>query len=65
MATGRERRFLFIHGAIFLFRPGIGVKTLAFYIGNYPIIFGALLIALGFKLRIWEMAGGEPVSRFV
>ena len=34
-------------------RPGVGLLTLVFWIGAYALIFGALLIALSFRLRSW------------
>lgn len=45
--------FSVIFGGVFLFLPVVGALTLAFYIGAYALIFGVLLIALGFKLRNW------------
>jgi uncharacterized membrane protein HdeD (DUF308 family) len=42
--VGRVRRFL-------TFAPGAGALPVVFWIGAYAIVFGALLVGLGFRLR--------------
>ncbi len=57
-------------GVLLLVRPGIGAITVAIWIGAYALIFGVMLIALGFRLRSWGRAQrpddrnlrGTPVS---
>ncbi|HEY2585750.1 MAG TPA: HdeD family acid-resistance protein [Tepidisphaeraceae bacterium] len=43
-------------------RPGVGALALVWWIGAYAIAWGALLIALGFRLRSW--ARGEHPAGF-
>lgn len=40
-----------ILGFLLLARPGVGAIVLAWYIAAYAIVFGVLLVALGFRLR--------------
>lgn len=40
-----------IFGILLLMRPGVGALALVWWIGAYAIVFGALLIALGIRLR--------------
>ena len=40
-----------LFGVVMLLRPGAGALALIWVIGSYAIVFGVLLIFLGFKLR--------------
>lgn len=42
-----------LFGVLLLLRPGAGALALVWMIGGYAIIFGALLIGLGFRLNRW------------
>ena len=58
-------------GVLLLARPGIGAITVAIWVGVYALLFGILLIALGFRLRKWGRSQrpgdrdlrGTPVPR--
>lgn len=40
-----------IFGLLLLFRPGVGALAVIWLIGTYALVFGALLLTLGFRLR--------------
>ena len=48
-----------IFGALILFVPIVGALTIAAFIGAYALLFGILLVALGFKLRGWGRQLGQ------
>jgi uncharacterized membrane protein HdeD (DUF308 family) len=56
-------------GVLLFLRPATGALALAIWIGAYALLFGALLIALGIRLRSWgrahrgEGSFGAPVPR--
>jgi len=54
-------------GVLFCLRPAIAAVTIAVWIGAYAVLFGALLIALGFRLRNWTRLhrGSEVGTREV
>jgi uncharacterized membrane protein HdeD (DUF308 family) len=54
MALGGIASVLF--GALLVLFPGAGALAVIWWIGAYAIVFGALLLALAFKLRNWERA---------
>jgi uncharacterized membrane protein HdeD (DUF308 family) len=41
-------------GVVLALWPAPGAIALVWYLGAYAIIFGALLVALSFKLRTWH-----------
>jgi uncharacterized membrane protein HdeD (DUF308 family) len=43
-------------GIVMLARPGVGALALVWWIGGFAIAFGALLIALAFRVRRWAAA---------
>jgi uncharacterized membrane protein HdeD (DUF308 family) len=42
-----------VFGIIMVFSPGAGATALIWLVGAYAIVFGVLLVVLGFKLRSW------------
>jgi uncharacterized membrane protein HdeD (DUF308 family) len=48
-------------GVLFFLMPAAGALTIAIWIGAYALVFGALLVALGLKLRNWSRSGGGEV----
>jgi uncharacterized membrane protein HdeD (DUF308 family) len=52
-----------LFGVLLLINPGIGLLTVAWIIGAYAVVFGVLLLALGFKLRGLERAAHQMSSK--
>jgi len=50
-------------GALLALFPGPGALAVVIFIGAYALGFGALLVALGFRLRSWERSGGVQAAR--
>ncbi len=53
-----------VFGVLVAAFPGAGALALVFWIGAYAVVFGAMLVALGFRLR--RRHGGafrEPMRR--
>jgi uncharacterized membrane protein HdeD (DUF308 family) len=51
-------------GFLFAIAPLAGALVIALWVGIYAMIFGALLVALGFRLRSWghtHPIGSEPL----
>jgi uncharacterized membrane protein HdeD (DUF308 family) len=46
-------------GVLLAMFPGPGALALVFWIGAYALVFGVLLVALGFKLRSWGGRSGR------
>ena len=44
-------------GILLAMFPGAGALAVVLWIGAYAIVFGVLLIALGFRLRSWDRSG--------
>jgi uncharacterized membrane protein HdeD (DUF308 family) len=50
-------------GVLLIARPGVGLLTLALLIGWFAIFYGAVLIALGFRLRgLARLLRSEPLA---
>jgi uncharacterized membrane protein HdeD (DUF308 family) len=51
-----------VFGVLLVARPGVGLLTLALLIGWFALFYGALLIALGFRLRgLADRLGDAPL----
>lgn len=52
-----------VFGILIMMAPIAGAVVIAFWIGAYELIFGVLLLALGFRLRGWmrRLPGASPV----
>ncbi len=50
-------------GVIVALAPAVGALAVVFWIGAYAVIFGAALIALGFRLRRWHRHDRVPLAR--
>jgi uncharacterized membrane protein HdeD (DUF308 family) len=44
-------------GILLAMFPGPGALAVVLWIGAYALVFGALLVAFGFRLRSWERSG--------
>ena len=53
-----------LFGLILIVRPGAGALGLLRLIGFYAVLFGVLLIALGFRLRGLHDTAGSAVERY-
>jgi len=51
-------------GVFLIFAPGAGALAVLFWIGAYAIVIGALLIALGVKIRSWTRTQGPGFGEF-
>ena len=40
-----------LFGLLLIFRPGVGLVTIAWLIGGYALVFGIFLIALAFRVK--------------
>jgi uncharacterized membrane protein HdeD (DUF308 family) len=40
-----------LFGLVLIARPGLGALAVVWMIGSYAVLFGVLLVALGFRLR--------------
>lgn len=52
-----------IFGIIMVFSPGVGATALIWLVGAYAIVFGVLLVILGFKLRDWYQSRPSAPGR--
>ena len=46
-------------GVLLFFQPGAGGLIITLMLGAYALIFGVLLVVLGFRLRKWNSLGSE------
>jgi len=49
-------------GLLLLFRPGSGLQGLVSLVGVYALVFGALLIGLGFRMRGLTFGPGDHIA---
>lgn len=52
-----------VFGGLLIAAPGAGALALVFWIGGYAIVFGALLVALAFRLRTWRAEERPRMAR--
>lgn len=54
-----------LFGVLLVFSPGLGALALVFQIGLFALVYGGILIGLGFRLRSWGgIPGGRGTPRF-
>jgi uncharacterized membrane protein HdeD (DUF308 family) len=51
-----------ILGIVLFMAPGAGIVALLWTIGVYAIVFGGMLIALGFRVRSWRHAASRETA---
>jgi uncharacterized membrane protein HdeD (DUF308 family) len=51
-----------VFGILVFMYPSAGALAIVWWIGVYAIIFGAVMIALGFRLRKWQRPSPSQVS---
>jgi len=49
-----------VFGVLLAMRPGAGALAVTWMIGGYAVVFGALLVALGFRLHQWAGLAQPP-----
>jgi uncharacterized membrane protein HdeD (DUF308 family) len=54
-----------LFGIMLLLNPGAGALAVVWIIGAYAIVFGVLLLALGYRLRSLERAAPEMTPRTI
>lgn len=54
-----------VFGILMIIAPLAGALVIALWVGAYALVFGVVMVALGFKLRSWAKAlpaGGPPLA---
>jgi uncharacterized membrane protein HdeD (DUF308 family) len=53
-----------VFGILIMMAPIAGAVVIAFWIGAYELVFGVVLLALGFRLRNWTrtLPGASPIA---
>ncbi|MGH2351177.1 MAG: HdeD family acid-resistance protein [Chloroflexota bacterium] len=51
-----------LFGILLVIFPGAGALTVVWLIAAYAVVFGVLLIALGFRLRGWQQLSGHSAA---
>jgi len=53
-----------VFGVLIIIAPLTGALVIALWVGAYALVFGVLMVALGFRLRAWvrQLPSGEPVG---
>lgn len=51
-----------LFGLVLALRPGVGALAVVWMIGAYAIVFGALFLALAFRLRSWGRTAGTHAA---
>jgi uncharacterized membrane protein HdeD (DUF308 family) len=54
-----------VFGVLLMAAPLVGALVIAIWIGVYALIFGAMLVGLGLRLRSWHRAAGGGAARAV
>ena len=62
MADGVERSLSVLFGLAVMVYPGAGALAIAWLLGSYTIVFGVLLLVLGFRLRAFSQRAASLMT---